>query len=215
MRRLSLLYIVGLSLAGSIFTHSMRVGLTGGIGCGKSTVVRFFAEAGWRTIESDEVVRELLRSDPHVHTALRGHWGVAVFDAAGQVDRKAIAERVFADEAELRWLEGLLHPLVRDAWKSKVAADPEADWLVEIPLLFEKRLETEFDLTVCVSCTAAVIDRRMVNRGYSGDEVEQRRQRQMPLEEKVVRAHHVISNNGSLDFLKLQTTHLIEQIRHA
>ena len=192
----------------------MRVGLTGGIGCGKSTVVRFFSEAGWRTIESDEVVRELLERDPQVHTALRERWGESVFASGGEVDRKVIAGRVFSDEAELRWLEGLLHPLVRESWQAQVTADPDANWLVEIPLLFEKRLETEFDLTVCVSCSEAVIKCRMVNRGYSGDEVEQRRQRQMPLEEKIVRAHHVISNNGSLDFLKLQTTQLIDQIRH-
>jgi len=192
----------------------MRVGLTGGIGCGKSTVVGIFADAGWRTIESDEVVRALLQSDAQVHTALCERWGEAVFDTTGGVDRKAIAARVFADEVELRWLEGLLHPRVREAWQSEIDSDPDARWLVEIPLLFEKRLETEFDLTVCVSCSAAVIERRMVNRGYSGDEVEQRRQRQMPLEEKIVRAHHVISNNGSLDFLKLQTTQLIEQIGH-
>ncbi len=192
----------------------MRVGLTGGIGCGKSTVVRFFAEAGWRAIESDELVRDLLVSDVEVHAALRDRWGEAVFGADGAVDRKAIAARVFEVDADLRWLEELLHPMVRSAWQSQVEADPDAEWLVEIPLLFEKRLETEFDLTVCVSSSAAVIEGRMVHRGYSRDEVEQRRQRQMSLEEKIVRAHHVISNNGSLDFLKHQTIRLINQLRH-
>ncbi|MGB0416730.1 MAG: dephospho-CoA kinase [Coraliomargarita sp.] len=87
----------------------MRVGLTGGIGCGKSTVVKFFAEAGWRTLESDRIVAAVLANDPEVHTELRNRFGDQVFDADGGVDRKAIAARVFSDEAALKWLEALLH----------------------------------------------------------------------------------------------------------
>ena len=88
---------------------------------------------------------------------------------------------------------------------------PEVHWLVEIPLLFEKRLETEFDLIVCVTSPPDVVESRMVHRGYSGGEIEQRRHRQMPLEEKARRADCVISNAGSLEFLKQQTKRLIAQ----
>lgn len=189
----------------------MKVGLTGGIGCGKSTVVRFFAEAGWRTIESDALVRDLIANDVSVHRALRERWGDEVFLAEGGGDRKAIAAKVFADEAELHWLESLLHPLVRDAWAKAFKAEPDANWLVEIPLLFEKRLETEFDLIVCVISPPDVVEARMVSRGYTGAEVAQRRLRQMPLEEKAKRADHVLTNAGSLEFLKRQTNRLIEE----
>ena len=189
----------------------MKIGLTGGIGCGKSTVVQLFAEAGWRTIETDEVVRECLAGDAVVHAALHERWGVAVFDADGAVDRKAVAARVFTDADELAWLEALLHPLVRRAWESAIEQAPEANWLVEVPLLFEKRLETEFDLIVCVTSPPEIVESRMVHRGYSGDEIEQRRHRQMPLEEKARRADCVISNAGSLEFLKQQTKRLIAQ----
>jgi dephospho-CoA kinase len=189
----------------------LKIGLTGGIGCGKSTVVQLFADAGWHTIETDGVVREMLANDGAVHAQLRARWGDSVFDAAGAVDRKAVAAHVFADTAELAWLENLLHPLVRQAWESAIAQAPEAKWLVEIPLLFEKRLETEFDLIVCVSSPPDVVERRMVHRGYSGDEIEQRRHRQMPLEEKARRADCVISNAGNLEFLKQQTKRLIAQ----
>jgi len=143
----------------------VRIGLTGGIGCGKSTVVKLFAEAGWRTIQTDAIVRELLAHNKAVHTALRRRWGSDVFLSDGSVDRKAIAHRVFADESELRWLESLLHPLVRESWEQAVRKEPEADWLVEIPLLFEKRLETHFDLTVCVISPRDVVETRMVRRG--------------------------------------------------
>lgn len=190
----------------------MKVGLTGGIGCGKSTVVGLFRDAGWSTIESDAIVRDLLAKDVGLQAEIRGRWGDAVFCEDGTVDRKAVAERVFSDELELQWLESILHPLVRERWEDTVAAAPDENWLVEIPLLFEKRLETLFDLTVCVSSAPDVVESRMQARGYTGGEIEQRRARQMPLEQKVERADHHISNSGSLDFLKLQTARLIEQI---
>lgn len=190
----------------------MKLGLTGGIGCGKSTVTRIFKEAGWNTVESDKIVADLLAEDKGVQSALRQHWGEAVFKDDGQVDRRAIAKRVFHDEDELLWLEQLLHPRVRKIWQDAVGADPVGDWLVEIPLLYEKRLETAFDLVVCVASSPDVVEKRMVARGYMGEEVERRRLRQMPLDEKMRRADHVITNAGSLEFLEKQTLRLIEQI---
>ena len=174
-------------------------------------MVQLFAEAGWRTVETDAVVRECLSGDGEVRAALRERWGAAVFNVDGAVDRKAIAARVFAESDELAWLESLLHPIVRRAWEAAIAEAPEANWLVEIPLLFEKRLEPEFDLIVCVTSPPEIVERRMVHRGYSGDEIKQRRLRQMPLEEKARRANCVISNAGSLEFLKQQTKRLIAQ----
>ncbi len=189
----------------------MKVGLSGGIGCGKSTVLGFFREAGWRTVDSDAVVRELLATDAEVQAQLRSRWGEAVF-ADGAVDRGAVAKRVFGHEGDLKWLEELLHPLVRESWLASIDQAPDVNWLVEIPLLFEKRLETRFDLTVCVSSPPDVVADRMVVRAYTEAQIEQRRKQQMPLEEKIERADYLISNAGSLEFLKQQTTRLIEQI---
>jgi dephospho-CoA kinase len=189
----------------------MKVGLSGGIGCGKSTVLGFFREAGWRTIDSDAVVRALLVTDSEVQAQLRSRWGEAVF-ADGAVDRGAVAKRVFGDGGELKWLEALLHPLVRASWQTSIEQTPDANWLVEIPLLFEKRLEIRFDLTVCVASPSDVVADRMVARAYTEAQIEQRRMQQMSLEEKIERADHLITNAGSLEFLKQQTTRLIEQI---
>ena len=189
----------------------MKVGLSGGIGCGKSTVLGFFREAGWRTVDSDAVVRELLATDAEVQARLRSRWGGVVF-ADGAVDRGALAKRVFGHEGDLKWLEELLHPLVRESWLASIDQAPDSNWLVEIPLLFEKRLEIHFDLTVCVSSPPDVVADRMVVRAYSEAQIEQRRKQQMPLEEKIERADFFISNAGSLEFLKQQTTRLIEQI---
>jgi dephospho-CoA kinase len=189
----------------------LKVGLTGGIGCGKSTVVRLFAAAGWRTLEVDAIVHELIQRDACVHQALCERWGDSIL-RDGVVDRKAIAARVFPDPEALKWLEELLHPLVRAVWVGAIEAAPEANWLVEIPLLFEKRLESQFDLTVCVTCPQDLVVTRMLNRGYTEAQVEQRRSRQLPLEEKAKQADRVITNAGGLEFLERQTLRLIEAV---
>jgi len=190
----------------------MKLGLTGGIGCGKSTVVALFQQAGWRTVGTDAVVADLLEQDAEVRAELRRHWGATVFLDGGSVDRQRIAAKVFSDEAELRWLEKLLHPRVREVWQGAVDGDPAARWLVEIPLLFEKRLESAFDFTVCVAAPSDVVEIRMAARGYTGEAVERRRRRQMLLEEKLIRADYVITNAGNLDFLKDQTSLLIHRL---
>lgn len=193
----------------------MNVGLTGGIGCGKSTVVGFFREAGWRTMEADAIVRDLLEGDIELQAELRARWGDSVFKDGGRVDRRAVAARVFEDTAELRWLESKLHPMVRQRWSSMLAESVGEPCLVEIPLLFEKRLETEFDLTVCVACPRNLVEERMVARGYSGEEVARRVDQQMPLEKKIELADYLISNAGNLEFLKRQTMRLIKQMPQA
>ena len=189
----------------------MKIGLSGGIACGKSTVLGFFREAGWQTVDSDAVVRELLATDAEVKAQLRSRWGETVF-IDGAVDHTAVAKRVFGNEGDLKWREELLHPLVRESWLASIAQAPNANWLVEIPLLFEKRLETRFDLTVCVVSPPDVAADRMVARAYTEEQIEQRRKQQMPLEEKMELADYLISNAGSLEFLKQQTTRLIKQI---
>jgi dephospho-CoA kinase len=189
----------------------MNVGLTGGIGCGKSTVVSFFHEAGWRTLEADAVVRDLLAHNAGLQAKLRARWGDSVLGSGGGIDRKAVAARVFCDSAELRWLESQLHPMVRQRWAAMLAETVDRHCLVEIPLLFEKRLETHFDLTVCIACPRDLVEKRMVARGYSYAEVAQRISQQMPLENKIELADHLISNSGNLEFLKRQTMRFIQQ----
>lgn len=193
-------------------SRGLRIGLTGGIGCGKSTVGALFAKAGWSVISTDDLVRGLLVSDNAVKGALWEHWGASVFDVAGCVDRGAVAKRVFSSKAELEWLEALLHPRVRELWLEMVHVQAASNWLVEIPLLFEKRLEKEFDFSVCVTCPEAIVVARMALRGFSRVAIEQRSKRQMDLSEKVERADYVITNAGSLEFLKAQTLGLIAEL---
>ena len=191
----------------------MKLGLTGGIGCGKSTAAALFKDAGWQTIDSDSIVRELLAEDLDVQAQIRERWGDKVFTKDALVDRKAVAAIVFSDKSQLKWLENLIHPIVQERWKSSLDDAQDLALLVEIPLLFEKRLETYFDLTVCIYSLPNITESRMVKRGYTQSEILQRCEQQMPIDEKVERADHVISNTGSFDFLKLQIKKLIVQTK--
>ena len=153
------------------------------MGCGKSSVAGFFAESGWSVLSADALVQALLASNEVVIGAVRERWGAAVFDAEGRVDRSAVAEVVFAEPGELEWLEALLHPRVREQWLAAMDGDPGLNWVIEIPLLFEKRLEKEFDFSVCVTCPEAIVIARMALRGFSKVAIEQRSKRQMALGE--------------------------------
>lgn len=186
----------------------MVLGLTGGMGCGKSEAAGLFAECGWHRIDTDAIVRELLESDAATRRAVKKAFGPVVIKGSGAVDRAAVAKIVFADRAELSRLEAILHPLVRSRWLAEVETDEGELWVVEIPLLFEKGLEKEVDFTLCIASHPKVQAERLASRGLSPKEAAQRMARQLPLAQKIERADFVITNNGSLAFLKDQVTWL-------
>lgn len=182
----------------------MIIGLTGGIGCGKSTVGAIFSENGAGYIDSDQIVRELLDKDSEVRRLLREYFGSNIFDPEGNVDRGRISAIVFSETAELKWLEALLHPLVRKRWQEKAAENADIPWIVEVPLLFEKNLEKHFDITVCVSTS---IENQLARRqamGLTENQIMARIALQLPLREKILRADFVISNDGPIAFLRQQ-----------
>lgn len=192
---------------------NMKIGLTGGMGCGKTLVLSIFRELGAATMESDAIVRNILASDGDVKDSLSRRFGADVIGQNGEVDRKAVARRVFANEQELRWLEELLHPKVRQEWTQWLAGRPERVKVVEIPLLFEKNLEKQFDMTVCVSADPATQVERLAQRGFTAEQARERMARQLPLEEKERRASFVISNNGHVDFTRAQMAQLASTLK--
>ena len=180
------------------------MGITGGLGCGKSTVAGLVERRGYRRIDSDALVRERVLTSPEVVAALGARYGAAVVDPGGQVHRGALAERVFADDAERRWLEDLTHPVVFSLWRAAFAAEPAARWVVEVPLLFEKGLANWFDFTICVATSSALQLSRLQARGVSPDLAAARIAKQLPLPRKIAAADFVLLNDGSLDFLREQ-----------
>ena len=187
----------------------MIAGITGGLGCGKSTVARALERRGFRRLDSDAIVREHVLPSALVRDALRERYGAEVVDAAGEVNRQALAARVFADDAERLWLEDVTHPGVFAHWRTALAAEPGANWAVEVPLLFEKALENWFDFTVCVACAPALQLARLEQRGLPRVLAGQRISKQLPLARKIELSDFVLWNDGSAEFLESQVDRLV------
>jgi dephospho-CoA kinase len=192
----------------------MILGITGGFGCGKSTVARALGKRGFRCLDSDALVRERVLTTPSVLDALRARYGGAVFGPDGAVDRSALADRIFRDDGDRRWLEDLTHPMVFGLWRDAFRSPPPeggpgAGWAVEVPLLFEKSLENWFDFIVCVACSPekqlARLELRGLNRALAG----QRISKQLPLARKIELSDFVLWNEGSPEFLQAQVDRLV------
>jgi dephospho-CoA kinase len=190
----------------------MILGLTGGFGCGKSTAAKLFAERGFRHIDSDGVVRERVLTSAPVTAALRARYGDGVFTAEGLVDRPALAAIVFADDSERLWLEELTHPLFFDIARGMMRSELQSDWVVEVPLLFEKSLENWFDFTVCVACDPSSQLARLEQRGLDLALAGQRISKQLPLVRKIELSDFVLWNDGSTGFLKEQVDRIANSL---
>lgn len=188
------------------------MGLTGGMGCGKSTVAALFAELGYCRQDADQVVREVLLPSAEVRDALAGRFGPGVLAESGEIDRAKLGARVFADDTELAWLEGQLHPRLRAHWDEIYRTTHGRRFIVEVPLLFEKGLQNRFDFTVCVSTSSALQLRRLEHRGVPPGIARQRLAKQLPLAQKRELADFVLLNDGSLEFLREQVGELARRL---
>jgi dephospho-CoA kinase len=185
----------------------LAVALTGGIAAGKSEALQAFARHGAAVISTDDVVHRLYRDDEGLQATLRDRWGERVF-RDGEVDRAEIGRIVFADRAELAWLESELHPRVRaatHAWLAEQTADVA---VAEIPLLYETGGEARFDKVVVVT---APLEAREARRGAIAD----REDRLVPEEEKVRRGDFCFVNDGSLEELDAFVACVLEELRRS
>ena len=191
----------------------MLIGLTGGIGCGKSSASLMFARHGFMVRDTDCIVRQQVLADNTVLTEAQERWGAGVLMTDGSLDRARVANIVFSDHVERHWWEGVVHPRVRRIWRAEVEAEPDADWLIEVPLLFEAGLEKGFDFVVCVGANHATQLARVTARGVTQAQAEQRIASQLPLATKLYSAHAVLWNEGSRDFLDAQVAELVATLR--
>ena len=193
----------------------MKIALTGGIACGKSLVAKFLNEFGVATIDADDIVHELIPPE----------------------ERKRLARIVFNDPVARRELESRIHPIVKARIQDFLSSPnpqspipiphspfpiphslfplpPSPLRLAVVPLLFEAHWDAEYDIICCVASKRETqISRMMTTRGYSRDEAEARLAAQMPVEEKALKSHYVIDNDGSAQELKLKVGAFVEWLK--
>jgi len=189
------------------------VGLTGGIGAGKSEALAALERLGAATLSTDAVVHELY-GDPEVVAAVVGRWGEEVAPG-GVVDRPAVARRAFASPAEREWLEGLLWPRVGarvQAWAAQERARPEPPraLVVETPLLFEAGLEGNYDATIAIVADEKVRNERAAARGHAA--LDERTARQLSQDEKARRATYAVENSGTLEELEQELSEVLAKL---
>jgi dephospho-CoA kinase len=194
-----------------------RIALTGGIATGKSHVLATMAAAGVPTIDADALAREAVAAGSPGLAAVFARFGPSVADPQGALDRKRLADIVFADPAARRDLEAIIHPRVREAtehWLDRLepAAHPFA--VVAIPLLYEAGREHDFDAVIATVCTPeAQLQRLMSRDGLSEDDARARIATQLPAAEKAARADYVIRTDGSAAETDAQVLSLARTLR--
>ena len=190
------------------------VGLTGGIGAGKSTALAALERLDAAVLSTEEVVHDLYRS-AELRDAVVERWGPDVVHD-GEVDRPEVARRAFASDADRRWLEQLLWPRVGArvaAWREEVATrkPPAAAAVVEVPLLFEAGMDGLFDATIAVTASEHIRARRAAGRGHAA--LDERGARQLSQEEKASRATYAVVNDGSEEELERQLSAILAKLR--
>jgi dephospho-CoA kinase len=189
-------------------TEKMVVGLTGGIACGKSVALDFFREVGSGIVSTDVITHRLLSEDEGVKGALRKEFGELVFSVEGTVDKGQLGHLIFSNPLKRRWLEELLHPLIRTEWLHAVTNYEGNLVTVELPLLFENSLESEFDSVVSIFSNPKTQMHRLLERGLDQTEARNRLDAQLPTGLKARRADFVLLGDGETSYLEQQVERL-------
>lgn len=180
----------------------LKVALTGGIGSGKSVVAEMLEECGAVVIDSDQLAREVIERGSAGYEAVLAEFGDSIL-ADGEIDRSKLAEIVFQDEALRKKLEGIIHPLVREAAESLFAKLPSNSVVInQIPLLVETNGAKRFDYVIAVSASEATRRVRLLERGLKDYEITKRMQAQVDDKSREGIADCVLRNEGSLDELR-------------
>jgi dephospho-CoA kinase len=188
------------------------IALTGGIGAGKSLVAQYFSELGARVVDADQLSRLAIERGSEGFDEVLLRFGESIL-RDGDIDRKALAEIVFADASARADLEAIIHPRVRELF-NEVVADLEADetLIYEIPLLVESNAAANFDLVITVEADLEMRKERLRKRGMFISEIERRIAAQASREEREAQADHIIANDGDEDALLRSVENLWEDL---
>ena len=183
----------------------LRIGITGGLGSGKSEVTRFFEQKGARVFDADAEAKLILLHSERVQQEVVAAFGAAVLNEVGEIDFQRLAQCAFANADRQRQLNGIIHPEVTLAADKAMILAGQAGiemFILDAPLLFEARLEEYLDLTVAIVAHRKVRIKRALERGnLTEEDIRRRIHLQLPDEERQARADVVITNDGTLEEL--------------
>ncbi|HEY6169509.1 MAG TPA: dephospho-CoA kinase [Verrucomicrobiae bacterium] len=191
------------------------LGLTGGIGAGKSTAAEFLQRRGLPVIDTDAIAHQLTGPGQPALSEIFSAFGSAVRDEYGRLRREELARIVFTDSQARERLEAILHPRIREVWLAQAnqwLLAGEKLGVVVIPLLFETKAATFFYATICAACTAATQRRRLLARGWSEAHITDRLRSQWPLDKKMDAADLVIWTEAGVDVHEAQLTRILASL---
>jgi dephospho-CoA kinase len=196
----------------------LRVGLTGGIASGKSTVGRMFIELGCQLLDSDQLTHQLQEPGQAVHDAVVREFGTQILAQDGRINRRVLAEIVFKDPEARQKLNSLVHPAViqrQKEWLEEMnAKDPAAVSIVDAALMIEVGTYKNYDKIVVVTCSPEIQRQRLLERsGLTDEQINARIRAQMPLAEKVKYADFVIDNSRDLADTRRQVEEVNSRLR--
>jgi dephospho-CoA kinase len=190
----------------------IRIGLTGGVGMGKSTASKLLSDLGLPVIDTDTVARQVVEPGQPALADILNRFGKDILAHDGTLRRDVLAQRVFGNPTELHALEGILHPRIRQVWQAQVdrwRGEGRPAGVVTIPLLFETGAAAAFDAVICVACSAATQLERLKPRGWDERQIAQRLQAQWPIEKKIDSANFVVWSEGIIDVLRDQLERIL------
>jgi dephospho-CoA kinase len=191
------------------------IGLTGGVGMGKSTAASILARRGLPVIDTDELARALVEPGQPALDEIRAAFGPEVIDAAGCLSRREVARIVFTGAEKRARLEAILHPRIRQRWLDQVEqwrAERLRAGIVVIPLLFETNAAKHFTHTICIACSSATQRARLAARGWSSDAIDQRIASQWPLDKKIAASNFVVWTEGPIALTEQQLDRILSSI---
>lgn len=176
-------------------------GLTGGIGMGKSTAAKILRDRGVAVIDTDDLARQVVSPGQPALAEILQAFGSDLKDSTGQLRREALAAIVFQAAGARAKLEAITHPRITELWRQQLQTwrrEGRPTAVVVIPLLFETKVEAEFDAVICLACTEATQQQRLAARGWSAEQISQRLAAQLPIAEKMLRSDLVVWTEGEV-----------------
>lgn len=178
------------------------LGITGGVGMGKSTTGQLLEKRSVAVADTDTIARRLVERGQPALAEITAKFGHSILAPDGSLNRKELARRVFTNPAERAQLEAILHPRIRENWMAEAAqwrSGGRELGAVIIPLLYETGTESCFDAVICVACSPASQLKRLQERGWSRADIRHRLEAQWPAEDKITRAGFVIWTDTTLE----------------